>query len=118
VPTFPPIGVQSSGNVVHGFWVDVDGVFSDGETFENVTLKYGGGAYLFRNAIFRGQTKIELIGAAANTAQFMATFGMIGCPASIPKAPPHIEMNTPRIDKVDLVEPMKGDFQTPYGGTQ
>lgn len=116
-PTVPPMPRSlSEGNINENQIIQIDGIHSREDTFRNMTLVYGGGAYVLNKARFDGGVNIQLVGAAANTAQFMATFGMIGCPASVPKAPPHINPNAPRIDKVSLTTALSGDFVSPYEG--
>lgn len=94
--------------------VQIDGMVMRRPVFIDSTLIYGGGVFKLTNTKRDGQFTIALVGAAANTAAFLAYFGMLGCPAK-PNAQPPIDMNRPRIDKVTLTTPITGDLISPYG---
>jgi hypothetical protein len=106
----------SEGNIFVNRLVQLDGRNSHSETFHSTTIVYGGGAYIMQGAVIDGIVNVQLIGAAANTAQFLAMLGMLGCPASSPKAPPRIDNNTPTIQKISLAAPITGDLFSPYNG--
>ena len=117
VPTFPPVGIESSRNRHVRIAVDLDGVASDGEIFQDVTLRYGGGAYMFRNTTIEGTIKLELVGAARNTATLLNMLHMLGCPATAPKAEPS-NPNTPMLRTASLSEPLTGTFESPYNSAK
>jgi hypothetical protein len=115
VPRFPAVGIESSQNRhARGEVIDFDGVASDGEIFQDVTLRYGGGAFLLRNATVEGNIKLEVFGAARNTVALLAILHLLGCPATAPKMPP-IAPNTPMLNTASLKEPLTGTFESPYG---
>lgn len=116
VPAVPiPPRTIRSGNINELQIVEVDGTNSEDDVFRNTTFVYGGGAYRLANASVQGAYQLVLLGAAANTAQFLTQFGLVGCPVSVPHAPPHVDMDKPIIKTADLKAPIKGDLLSPYG---
>jgi hypothetical protein len=116
-----PIVPAWAADVTNGFfnayfsqYVELDGRNSYGESFEDATtIVYGGGPYHMQRAKFNGTVKIELIGAAANTAHFLETFGFVKN-GETHEGPSPEEMNTP-IKKTTHTT-IKGDFVSPYDG--
>jgi len=100
----------SLGNKITGP-VEFDGRTSVGEEFTDATFVYGGGEYDLKNAKIAGTVNLELIGAARNTAQFLAMFGLIGCPSRQLPAP-QADTGDPRVKKIKLNKPITGDFAT------
>jgi hypothetical protein len=114
VPRFPAVGIESTRNRHVREVVELDGVASDGEIFQDVTLRYGGGAFLLRNATVEGNIKLEVFGAARNTVALLAMLHLMGCPAAAPKMAPTAP-NTPMLSTASLKEPLTGTFESPYG---
>jgi hypothetical protein len=112
-----PTTALSEGNSLDGGTVVLDGRYSFRESFTHTTLVYGGGPYNMQAAMM-GDINIELIGAAANTAQFLESFGLLNKVSSNtpPPSPPAPTMNTP-IKKTTKTT-IKGDFVSPYDGKQ
>jgi hypothetical protein len=100
VPVVPPISLTEGASRYKGFRFALDGVASSGSSFEDTTFVYGGGAYRLENASVIPPVKIELIGAAGNTATLLAQFGLIGCP-SAPKPQPPIP-NAPVLTNTNI----------------
>lgn len=74
VPVVPPLSnITSAGNSIRGTFL-LDGVNSEGDTFENATIVYGGGSFrLIQPKFSGGQVRLQLVGAARNTA-YLTTF--------------------------------------------
>jgi hypothetical protein len=68
-------------------------------------------------ATFNGTLNVQLIGAA-NTAQLLTIFGLLGCPATAPLAPPRIERNRAILQTVSLKTPITAAFASPYEGSK
>jgi hypothetical protein len=97
VPGVPPsIRATMEQATFTGMIHEVDGTACDQCTFKDVTFKYGGGAYQLTNSVVIPPVRIELSGAAANTAAFLNSFGLIGCPAKVPETPPAVIPNKPK----------------------
>jgi hypothetical protein len=122
IPVVVPLGTYnrslSTGNVQMNQTVLIDGRNSVQEMFDNSTLVYGGGSFRMEDFLLTGTTNIQLIGAAANTAQFLEIFGLLNraAPNSPPSPPQAPAMNTP-IHKTTKTT-IKGDFVSPYDGKQ
>ena len=114
----PPPRMVMDGNIIeNGQTFYLDGMSVSNSIIRNSSvIVYGGGAYNLRGVTITGDTQIQLIGAAANTANFLATFGMIGCPAK-PQIP-QVNPNTPFTKVASLKEPLKGDLASPFSGGQ
>jgi hypothetical protein len=112
----PPPRALTDGNVMENQRVYLDGLVESNSDLRNVTLVYGGGAYNLRNARVSGPIGFELIGAAANTAQFLSMFGLIGCPAK--QQVPQNNPNAPIMERADLEKDLRGNLITPYSGTE
>jgi hypothetical protein len=117
IPQVPPLegtamlleGEMSQGTVLH-----LDGKLLHGSTYFSPTIVYGGGAYELLDSTISGPVKLQLVGAAANTAQLLATFGFLGTPPST--SPPSSEKHMP-IEKTTTVKTsIRGDFVAPYDG--
>lgn len=95
--------------------VQLDGANISNSVFRDPTFVYGGGAYSLRNSAISGNINFHFIGAAANTVQFLASFGLLGGgpPPTKPAAP---EVNTPKTEKTVIKTTIKGDFVSPYSG--
>jgi hypothetical protein len=117
VPIVPPVTVANElgGSMIAGQTIDLDGFIVYDNIFRNVTIRYGGGAYLLRNSTFEGETNLQFIGAAGNTFALLNSLGMIGC-AAAPKTPPATNPNTPVIHSATLKTAIKGTFVSPYSG--
>ena len=111
-----PPRMIADANIMEEQVVDLDGMNISNSTFNDVTFVYGGGAYNLVNAKLTGAVDVKLIGAAANTAQFLTMLGLIGCPAK-PQAP-QVNPNAPIIHRAKLDKEIKGDFFSPYLGTK
>jgi hypothetical protein len=115
VPVVPPLRDNVNvGNVFNGGKYLPDGLASNGDTFNNVTFEYGGGAYKLENATVSGTVNIRLIGAAANTAEFLNKFGLIGCPTAKP-TPKTPRPNDPTIMQAKMTTAFHGDIVSPFG---
>jgi hypothetical protein len=112
VPVVPPLPhVALEGNSFQDAAYVLDGLECRGCTFKNVTLTYGGGAYLLQNANVSLPVKLNLTGAALNTAQLLQTFGLIGCPAkAVPQMP---NPNAPTIMMAKYAP--TGSLESPVG---
>jgi hypothetical protein len=87
VPIVPPLPhIALNGNSFRNVTYAMDGLECHDCTFQDVTLTYGGGAYLLENPKVSLPVRLNLTGAALNTAQLLQVFGLIGCPAKA--APP------------------------------
>jgi hypothetical protein len=93
---------------------DLDGIECTGCTFNNVTLRYSGGAYKLANATFTGTTRVELRGAAANTIAFLPLLQAI---ASGQRAEPP-NPNRPVLKTATAKSAFQTSWASPYGGTQ
>src|SRR6266849_2766787 len=92
-PVVPPIFADASNSIfANGKPYEVDGLKCENCTFRDAIFRYGGGSYDLVGAKTSLPLKIELTGAAWNTAQFLSLFGLLGCPAQ--NQPP---MNKPPI---------------------
>jgi len=111
----PPRMVDDGNEYVEQI-IDLDGMSASNDIFKDSTFVYGGGAYSLRNAAISGSVNFQLIGAAANTAQFLGMFGLIGCPAK--QQVPQVNPNTPIINRATLEKGIKGDFVSAYSGTE
>jgi len=89
----------------------LDGTSCNGCTLHDLTIEYGGGAYSLVNTKVKLPVNIKLIGAALNTAQFLQSFGLLGCPA---KASPQVNPNAPKIMTASLE--VEGDFVSAVNG--
>lgn len=113
IPVVPPLsGLKADRPTLNGVAVNLDGTQNVGGIYKNVTFRYGGGAYSMENVTILLPVKIELMGAAQNTEVFLASMGLIGCPAVAPQKP--INPNTNRMEaalkvsyKGNLVSPLK-----------
>jgi hypothetical protein len=115
VPVVPPLRHivardATFTNIVHA----VDGTEVENGTFKNVTFEYGGGAYRLVNATVVPPVNFRFTGAAANTFNFLAMFGMIGCPASAPKQTIP-DPNAPIMRTASLKTPIRGNIISPFG---
>jgi hypothetical protein len=115
VVPIPPRNIQN-GDITEYGAVPVDGANISNSLFRDVTLVYGGGAYRITNSAFTGKTDFQFIGAAANTVQFLASFGMLGCPAK-PQLKPW-DPNAPIIQSTELTDKTRRDFVAPFMGGQ
>jgi hypothetical protein len=84
--------------------------------YRDVTLVYGGGAYSMTSSLVSGG-RLQLVGAAANTAQLLVQLGFLGNPISRPQTPPAVERSKP-IEKIIEKTTIKGDFVSPYDGKE
>jgi hypothetical protein len=116
VPVVPPLNrVGASHNTQIGGEYGLDGIETSASLFNGVTFVYGGGAYKMDRSAIVGPVNLRLIGAAANTAQLLASLGLLGGSASAPTSPPATEPNTPRVERTAKTT-IKGDFVSPYSG--
>src|SRR6266567_1420129 len=79
VPSFNPVVMDRLS--LGGYIYSVDGILCRNCRFKDTTLLYAGGEYLLDNASVELPVRIELEGAALNTARFLNLFGLIGCHA-------------------------------------
>lgn len=89
VPVVPPLAnARIEGDMFDkGSIYPVDGFICKNCIFHGATLEYGGGEYFFDNAKIDLPIGIKLVGAAQNTAIFLNSFGLLGCPAKTPPPP-------------------------------
>jgi hypothetical protein len=112
VPVVPPIGMMKVQNSTKsGGTVFLDGMNMENNILKNPTFEYGGGAFRLAGNHIEGTVKISLKGAAINTAVFLNSFGLIGCPAT-PSAP-RVNPNTPLL--AVLKTPLTKDLISPDG---
>jgi hypothetical protein len=128
VPKVLPIEAAFANNVIDFSdsdtpLIDLDGMSMRNGTFSGgkgqwVVIKYGGGAYELDNTTISGPIRLELTGAAANTAKLMESFGLLApTQASATKVPQvAAEKNQPITKKTVLVKPLKGDIFSQYDG--
>ena len=117
VPVIPSVPlIVSEENTLNGGGVSLDGFAVRGGVFNNVTFLYGGGAYNLENVSITGKVGINLIGAAANGANLLARFGLIGCPSQNPPATPNPtpKPNTPMTMEAKMVD-FHGTIASPFG---
>ena len=110
----PPPRSVDDGNIRQEQLINLDGMNISNGIFKDSTFVYGGGAYSLRSVVISRSLNFQLIGAAANTAQFLSMFGLIGCPAK-PQAP-QVNPNAPIINRVTLEKEIKGDLVSQYSG--
>lgn len=116
-PVVPTVGsVVLNGSTVTGAY-EVDGLYCVNCKFTNAELIYGGGAYTLENATVLPPVRFRFTGAAANTFNFLASFGLIGCPAAAPK-PGIPNPNAPIIKNANLIAPIRGNIVSPFGQKQ
>jgi hypothetical protein len=91
----------------------LDGLDCRGCKFNDVTLRYGGGAFNLDNTQFSGTTRLVLEGAAANTLAFLKL--MNGLSTGIP--PASLPPNKPVERRARAKKPVpKIDFTAPFIG--
>jgi len=91
----------------------LDGLDCRGCKFNNVTLRYSGGAYNLDNAQFSGTTRLVLEGAAANTLAFLKLLNGLSTGIPLASLPP----NKPLERKARAKKPdAKIDFTAPFIG--
>jgi hypothetical protein len=126
VPIIPGFGGAITDNIIVGandpsgkpVYV-LDGLSVKGNVFSNPAgVQYGGGAYKLEKAYIGGPVSLELIGAAANTAQLLQTFGLLSTkePTPVTLSPPPLQKNS-IIKKDTHVKPYKGDVLSTFDGT-
>jgi hypothetical protein len=90
IPIVPPFKADrvslDEGSSFENLTLPIDGVLCRNCILKNTTLEYAGGEYRLENARVSLPVSIKLVGAANNTAAFLNTFGLLGCPAK--PAPP------------------------------
>jgi hypothetical protein len=115
----------------------LDGLVMSNVRFDNplgeITLAYGGGAYSLTNILISGRLSLELTGAAANTAHFLDSLGLLRTPptpmaggklgilTTVPTVPAKTTeppKNKPIIKNIKLGKPLKGDIASQYDGTK
>ena len=84
VPVVPPPKRVFDAVSLKGTKFNVDGLVCHKCKLSNVTISYGGGAYSIEEGSISLPIRIELTGAALNTAGFLNSFGLLGCPANKP----------------------------------
>lgn len=110
VPVVPPLSnVTSAGNLIRGNFL-LDGVNSEGDTFDNATIVYGGGSFrLIQPKFLGGPIRLRLVGAAPNTG-YLTTFlqlveaGRHPTP-SVPGKPLEQLVQIKRATTADLISP-------------
>jgi len=89
-----------------------DGIACKGcELMNGAVIKYSGGSFSFEASKLSGLFNIVLDGPAKNTAVFLASFGLLGCPKQEPKTP-HINPNAPAMRTANL-EPATFNLASP-----
>lgn len=106
VPVVPPIGNRKMERLTlsgGGMIYDVDGMRCEGCAISDVTITYGGGDFALINTAISRPVRIDLEGAARNTAIFLNMFGLLGCHVNKPPAP-----NVPQIMEAQYIIPTSG----------
>ena len=106
-------GGTSGSVIVSGGLVILDGYACLGCTFQNVTLRYGGGVFGLSHANITGTARIELVGAAANTVAFLSTIGV--CCYKRPEPLERPRPNVPIIETAKFEKALLVDLRSPYG---
>jgi hypothetical protein len=89
----------------------LDGLDCDDCDFIGATLKYAGGAVRLKNPLFSGIVRVELTGAAANTAALLPLLSAIAAG----QTPNPVNPNKPILETASLKAEVKlADWQTPY----
>jgi hypothetical protein len=110
----------------------LDGLSVRNSVFANrrgIVFTYGGGAYNLENVVISGNVGLELVGAAANTARFLESLGLLKPPDSTgggktrltvtvpaPAPQPAPPKNQPIFNKLRLASPLRGDISSQYDG--
>ncbi len=130
VPKVVPLAnIRVSNNLVVGnetqppLVVKLDGIETSNDVYSSPTgvrFEYGGGAFKLENVIVGDPIELDLVGAAANTAQLLKDFGMLGSPPYRAVLPPveSVKRNIPHKIKttIDPRKPLSGDLASPFDG--
>lgn len=110
LPSGAPVSFR---NFVDDGVLELDGRNSIGDLVGgNAVIQYGGGPFLMQGTSISKGTEIRLIGAAANTARFLAQVGLLR--SELPS--PNPTMNTP-IHETTKTQ-FKGDFVGAWNGNK
>jgi hypothetical protein len=111
MPQVPGIGPKINGLHIMGLPQTLDGLNCDGCEFVNATLRYSGGAVALNNASFKGTTRVELSGPAANTVALLPLLSALAAG----KKPEPPSPNLPIIKTEMIATQMNlSDWQTPF----
>jgi hypothetical protein len=114
IPSVPMMELIHLGGTISGAVQQIDGMDCTNCVLVGSTLRYGGGAFNFSNAKFSGVTRVELSGAAANTALFLNIVQQLGL-GKPPQPTPPAQPNTPITRMADVKQPITFSFASPYG---
>jgi hypothetical protein len=110
-PTIPGLGPELKQGHIIGYRQPLDGLNCEDCEFTNAVIQYSGGAVRLVRPVFGGTIRVELTGAAANTAALMPLLTAI---ASGNKPEP-INPNRPIVKTASAKAALKLDaWQTPY----
>jgi len=114
-PIVLPISVRAEGlKVVNVNIVQpLDGFECKDCLFEDALLSYGGGSYNLPNLKLRGNIRVELKGAAANTQTMLALLQQAAA-GEAPGPPPN--PNTPILKSASVKNTVTGTWSSPYSG--
>ena len=90
----------------------MDGLDCDACTFNSPVLTYGGGPLRLNNARFSGVMRVQLVGAAANTAIFLSLVQRLG----VGKPPEPTKPNLPIVETATIPQPVTFSLNSAYGG--
>jgi hypothetical protein len=110
-PTVPPLGPLMSGVGLEAREQPLDGLNCEQCTFGDVTFTYGGGAVRLIEPELSGTIRLNLKGAAANTA---VTIAFLQAMLQNQK-PPAVNPNKPIIKTATAKAVFRADLVTPYG---
>ncbi len=115
-PSFAPVVRPLTGGLNKGVGIangqqPLDGFACDDCTFTNVELSYGGGPVRLVNPKFSGKIRLNLYGAAANTAVTVAYLQAM----LQNQKPPAVNPNAPIIKTATAKDFFVADLVTPYG---
>jgi hypothetical protein len=77
-PIVPPLSSRLPSCLISDSTLVIDGANFDECVFKNATLEYGGGSWRFGKVSFSGTTRVNFIGAAANTVVFLKLLSALG----------------------------------------
>jgi hypothetical protein len=105
----PPRSINDGGIFENGTTVDIDGANITNAVFRNgVVFRYGGGYFNLVNSRIDSSTKVELVGAAANTVAFLQLLR-----ANVPAKPEPIAPKTPITRTIERMT-IQNTLQSPY----
>ena len=115
-PPIPPISVRLNGVTIgnnQGAFVPLDGLECHDCVLADSELTYAGGSFNLPNLKLRGNIRINLKGAAANT-QIMLALLQQAATGEAPGPPPN--PNTPILKSASVKNTVTGSWSSPYSG--